>query len=94
MSVNLEIRKKLPSDAIVFENSAYDNSIIRITFDGRAIYEYNRMAYELVKDDCVSVDEAMDWIDNNTIRALNYISGKKPIIVYDEAWFDFEHEEH
>lgn len=92
MSVNLEIRKKLSSDAIVFDNFAYDNSIIGMTFDGRAIYEYNRMAHELSKDNCMSIDEAMEWIDYNTIRALNYISGKKPIIVYDDAWFDLSYE--
>lgn len=31
MSVNQEIRNKLPPDAVVFDNYAYDNSIIGIT---------------------------------------------------------------
>lgn len=31
MSVNQDIRNKLPPDAVVFENNSYDNSIIGIT---------------------------------------------------------------
>lgn len=31
MSVNVDIRNKLPTDAVVFDNYAYDNSIIGIT---------------------------------------------------------------
>lgn len=88
MAVNLEIREKLPPDAIVFDNCAYDNAIIGTTFDGRAIYEYNRMVKELVNDDNISVDEAIEWIDYNTIRSLSYINGRKPMIVYKDEYYD------
>lgn len=37
MSVNQDIRNKLPADAVVFDNHAYDNSIIGTTFDGKKI---------------------------------------------------------
>ena len=36
--INEIIRSKLPKDALVFDNHSYDNSIIGVTFDGRAIY--------------------------------------------------------
>ena len=86
MAVNLEIREKLPPDTIVFDNYAYDNSIIGITFDGRAIYEYYKMIAELVDDDNMSADEAIEWIDYNTIRSLSYINGKKPLVVCDYSY--------
>lgn len=80
--VNLEIRSKLPNDAIVFDNQSYDNAIIGTTFDGRAIYNYDLMIQELVDEGC-TYDEAVEWIDYNTIRACPYIGDKAPLIVQD-----------
>lgn len=84
MAINTEIRKKLPPETIVFDNYAYDNSIIGTTFDGRAIYEYYSMINELSEDSEMSIYDAEDWINYNTIRSLPYINGKKPMIVYGD----------
>lgn len=51
MSVNQETRNKLPPDSVVFDNYAYDNSIIGTTFDGRAIYDFDKMVKELMQDE-------------------------------------------
>ena len=93
MSVNLEIREKLPKDAMVFDDYAYDNSIIGVTLDGRVIYDYYRMIYELKTENDLSYEDAVDWIDYNTVRSLSYIDGKKPMIVSDEDWYSSEYEE-
>ena len=80
--VNEDIRKKLPEDAMVFDNYAYDNSIIGTTFDGRAIYDFDMMVDELAADEGWTEEEAVDWVDYNTIRALQYVtSEKKPIVM-------------
>ena len=76
---------------LILDNSAYDNSIIGISLDNRLIYDYNKMVKEYSKDNNCSIDEAIEWIDYNTIRALSYISNdKKPIIFYSrntiEEW--------
>lgn len=84
MSVNQEIRNKLPPDAVVFNNHAYDNSIIGTTFDGRAIYEFNKMVQELMNDEGWTEEEAIEWIEYNTIRALPYGGEKTPMIVYGD----------
>ena len=84
MSVNQDIRNKLPSDAVVFDNYAYDNSIIGTTFDGRAIYCYGLMVEELMRDKGWDEIDAIEWIDYNTLRALPYAGGKAPMIVYTE----------
>ena len=81
MSVNLEIRELLPDDAIVFDNASYDNSIIGATFDGRAIYDYDLMVSEFMSDEECTSDEAIDWIEYNTLRSLPYAGEKAPIVV-------------
>ena len=85
MSVNEEIRKKLPPDAVIFLNQAYDNSIIGTTFDGRAIYDFDKMVQELVADEGWTEEEAIDWIEFNTIRALPYCGDKPPLIMREEG---------
>lgn len=84
MSVNQDIRNKLPADAVVFDNHAYDNSIIGITFDGRAIYCFELMVKELMEDWHWSELGAIEWIEVNTIRALPYAGEKAPMIVYTD----------
>lgn len=84
MSVNQEIRNKLPPDAVVFDNYAYDNSIIGTTFDGRAIYDFDKMVEELMNDEGWSYEDAVEWISYNTLRSLPYGGGKTPLIVYTD----------
>lgn len=81
MAVNLKIRELLQDGAIVFDNHAYDNSIIGLSEDGRVVYDYDKMVQELCKDEGWDELTAMEWIDYNTIRALPYISNP-PIIMY------------
>ena len=82
--VNQKVRERLDDDALVFDNPAYDNSIIGETFDGRAIYDIESMADELASDDEITVEEAMDFIDYNAIRSLPYAGEKAPVVVHLE----------
>lgn len=82
--VNLKIRELLEDDALVFENPAYDNSIIGQTFDGRAIYDIDQMAEELASEDEITLEEAMDFIDYNAIRSIPYAGEKAPVVVHVE----------
>lgn len=84
MSVNQEIRNKLPPDAVIFDNHAYDNSIIGTTFDGRAIYGFDKMVEELMQDEGLTEEEAIEWLEYNTIRALPYGGEKTQLVVYTE----------
>lgn len=81
MAINLEIRKRLPDEAIVFDNMSYDNSIIGTTFDGRAIYDYEAMILELMDDENWSLEDAIEWVDYNTLRSLGYAGAKAPLVV-------------
>ena len=82
--VKPEIREQLDDEALVFDNPAYDNSIIGQTFDGRAIYDVEAMAEELAADDEMTIEEAMDFIDYNAIRSLPYAGEKAPVVVHVE----------
>jgi hypothetical protein len=82
--VNQKVRDRLDDDALVFDNPAYDNSIIGQTFDGRAIYDIDSMAEELSSDDEITLEEAMDFIDYNAIRSLPYAGDKAPVVVHVE----------
>ena len=82
MAVNLELRAELPEDAIVFDNMSYDSSIVGVTTDGRVVYDYDKMIEELMQDEEWSYEDAVEWIDYNTIRSLPYAGDHAPIIMY------------
>lgn len=67
-------------DTIVFENPAYETAIIGISYDDRAIYDLDLMIDYLVKNDGMTEEEALEFIDYNTVRACDYIEGA-PIIM-------------
>ena len=82
MAVNENIREMLDDNTIVFDNPAFDNSIIGITTDGQAVYSYYKMIEELMNDDGISEEEAIDWIEYNSLRALPYAGAMAPIVIY------------
>ena len=91
MAINLEIRKRLPEGTIIFDNMSYDNSIIGTTLDGRAIYDYDLMVFELMNDEGWSSEDAIDWIDYNTLRSLGYYGSQAPLVVAN-VWEVYDHE--
>ena len=69
---------------LILDNSAYDNSIIGISNDNRLVYDYGKMLVEYSQDNQCTIEEAMEWIEYNTIRAIAYNSDEhKPIIIYN-----------
>lgn len=82
MSVNIGLREELPEGALVFDNPSYDRSIIGTTTSDVVVYDYYKMIEELINDEGFTYDEAVDWIDFNTIRSLPYAGEKAPIIMY------------
>jgi len=82
--VNEKLRKYLfdnEYNSIIFDSPSFDNSIIGISSDDNLIYDYFLMIEELCEDENMSQDEAMDFIDYNTLRSIHYMSdGAIPII--------------
>ena len=69
-------------DVVVFENFLYDGCLIGVTSDNRAVYSFSKMVEWLIKNEKFTEEEAVEWIDYNTIRACNYI-GEAPIVMFD-----------
>ena len=69
-------------NVIYLVNYSYDDALIGISEDNRAIYDYNKMVEWLMKEEGFSDIDAIEWIDYNTIRALPYMGDKAPIIMY------------
>ncbi len=57
----------------IFENPNYDSAIVGMSHDDRVIYDYEKMIEFLMETDGMTYDEAMEFIDYNTIRAIPYM---------------------
>ena len=68
-------------DAVVFDGPDFDSAIIGVTTDGCVVYDYEKMVQKLQDDDGMTREEAIEFIDYNTIRALPYIKNP-PIVMY------------
>ena len=82
MSAEERILEAGYEDVIIFKDYSYDNALIGISDDNRAIYDYNKMVEWLMNEEGFSDIEAIEWIDYNTIRALPYMGHEAPIIMY------------
>lgn len=68
-------------DAVVFDNPSYETAIVGYdVHSNRIIYDYELMIDYLVENEQMNEDEAVELIDYNTIRSLDYIENH-PIIL-------------
>ena len=63
-------------------NESYDDALIGVSDDGRAIYDFGLMVEWLMTQYDWSDIEAIEWIETNTLRALPYMGEGAPIIMY------------
>lgn len=71
-------------EIILFDNYDYATAFIGITNDNRAIYSYELMLEYLIAKCDMDLYDAIEWLDYNTIRVLEYTSiSNKPLILYD-----------
>lgn len=69
-------------DVIYLINYSYDDALIGVSDDGRAIYDFDKMVEWLVFKEGFEPSEAIEWIEVNTLRALPYMGSNAPIIMY------------
>lgn len=63
-------------------NESYDDALIGVSEDGRAVYDFGLMIEWLVNKYGWSEEESIEWIETNTLRALPYMGEDAPIIMY------------
>lgn len=68
-------------DAIIFDGPDYDDAIVGVTEEGRVVYDYDAMVKCLMDADGIGEMEAIEFIEYNTIRALEYMHESPPIIM-------------
>lgn len=69
-------------NVVLLENYSYDDALIGVTEDGRAVYDFDKMVAWLVKNEGFDEMDAVEWIEYNTIRALPYAGDNAPLIMY------------
>lgn len=69
-------------DVVVFENPDFDGCIIGVTTDNRAVYSLAQMVMWFYEKNNCSAEEALEFIERNTLRALPYAENA-PIVLDD-----------
>ena len=53
-----------------------------MTEDARVVYDYDLMRRILETRDEMTEEEASEWLDYNTLRALPYAGENAPVVMY------------
>ena len=70
-------------DGVVYlTNPSYDDALVGVTDDNRAVYDYEKMILWLEQTEGWSDEEAIEWIEYNTIRSLPYAGELSPIVMH------------
>lgn len=69
-------------DVIIFTDYSYDGALIGVTTDNRAVYDYDLMVDWLCREESMDHEEAVEWIEYNTLRALPYAGDLSPIVIH------------
>ncbi len=72
-------------DVICFKDYDYRTAIIGVTTDNRLVYDFDKMVMYLVEEEDFDYDEAVEWIDYNTIGSLPHGDSNYPVIMYPMA---------
>ena len=82
MNINVLVEEGIiAEDSLKFESPSFDSAIIGVDYFGRLIYDYEQMVIEFMETNNVSYEEAVEFIDYNTLRSLGYYKDNAPIIL-------------
>ena len=56
--------------SVIFKDPHYDSAIVGVLLDGRVIYDYDLMVKHLMDQDGMTEEDAIDYIEYNTIGSL------------------------
>ena len=81
-----ELKTKLCDDgyemAVVLENPDYAEAAVGVTDNGKVVYDFGLMVEHLVSKDGMSYEEAVEFIEYNTLRAIPYLGENAPIAMF------------
>jgi hypothetical protein len=73
-------------DTIFFENPSFVKAITGITDSEQLIYDYNLMIEAAMEEEGWTAEEAIEWIDYNTLRSIPYMGQHHPIVSLPINW--------
>ena len=65
MTARERIENEGYEDVIIFDNPSYDDALIGVTKDNRAVYDYDKMIEWLVTNENMDYEEAADFVQWN-----------------------------
>ena len=83
MTVSERIIEAGWEDILIFSDYSYDDALIGISIDNRAVYDFDKMVEWLCEKEKFTETDAIEWIEYNTLRALPYMGASAPIVVYN-----------
>lgn len=69
--------------SILLENPSYRNAVVGVSEDGRVIYSARIILQDMMLDEGMTYEEAVDHFSYNLLRSLTYMGEKAPIIQHD-----------
>ena len=73
-------------ETVFFENPSFVKAITGITDSGQLIYDYELMIAAAMEEENWDTDEAIDWIEYNTLRSIPYMGHTHPIVSLPINW--------
>lgn len=71
------------SDVLFLSNYSYDDALVGVTTENRAVYSFSKMVEWLMTTENFTREDAEDWIYYNTVNSMKYFGPGAPIIMYD-----------
>lgn len=73
-------------ETLFFENPSFVKAITGITDSGQLIYDYYLMIDAAMEEEGWDYEDAVDWIEYNTLRSIPYMEGARPIVSFPINW--------
>lgn len=70
-------------NSVVLESPSYRNAVIGISEEGRVIYSARIILQDMIIDEGMKYEDAIDHFSYNLLRSLPYMGEMAPIIQYD-----------
>jgi hypothetical protein len=65
-----------------------DHGIVGMDVDGHVVYSYEKCVEILMERDGMTLEEAEEWLDYNTVRAIPYMGDMRPVMMYEMERFE------
>ena len=74
------------TETILFENPSCVKAITGITDSEQLIYDYDLMVAAAMEEEGWNEEDAIEWIEYNTLRSIPYMGTYHPIVQFPINW--------